>query len=697
MSGTFGYQLNITGTCIGSYGAIEIVPTGGTSPYTFNWYNPVLGTGTYKNNLPAGVYQILGNDSTAPTNNQIYINAIVASTLSVNFSNIQNTTCGLSNGVMTVSADSSNLNITYSIYAGNTYLSQQTTNNGIAIFNGLSAGTYSVMAVTDGGCTATTDTCIVYSSNTLDFGFYIVNDTQCASPTGKLYVTGVTGNSPITYLWTDGTTGTSITGLTLGTYGCTVTSGDGCVVTKTANVEYVPGLGLGSWSAQTPSCFASDGALTLTITGGTGPYFYSGSNGTVIVTYAMDYTFTGLSAGQFSVDVTDAALCKVEFATSIQSPGSFYSVDITSKNSICSAIDGEITITLVGGSSPYTYTLVKPDLTTVSITSNSTVQTFIGLETGDYSVFIQDGGLCSYSESVTIIAENKFSITPSYTAGTCSNSSGQIQLMLSSGGTAPYIYQLSDGQSFTSSSLDIIFNGLASGTYDYSVTDLDGCSQLGTITLPVSNNINFSLYPTTCGSGDTGTITALINSGEPPFTFIWSDNVSGNPQEIYVSGLTGGTYTLTITDLNDCVQTRTTVVSCNAIQTTYQIFTMCETDFQYTSGTKRGILQMLNEGFYDLTSGNTDCLLSAATYVAEVVVSGVTYQQSFYTGTTLLDIPTDQQWYNAVETLLLTVPGVSAVSIDTTSSLMTIQTEGELANQQVVIDLIIQYDINCVS
>jgi hypothetical protein len=124
---------------------------------------------------------------------------------------------------------------------------------------------------------------------------------------------------------------------------------------------------------------------------------------------------------------------------------------------------------------------------------------------------------------------------------------------------------------------------------------------------------------------------------------------------------------------------------------------MCETDFTFTSGTQRGILQMLNEGYNDLTSGNTNCLLSEAIYVAEVNISGVTYQQPFYTGTTLLDIPTDQLWYDTVETLLLTVPGVSAVSVDAASSVISIQTEGELANQQVIIDLIIQYDINCES
>ena len=692
----FAYTLNITGACETGLGAILITASGGTSPYTFDWYDPELGLGPYKYNLPPGIYHVRASDASAPVNNQFYITAIVQDYFEVDFINIKNTTCGLNNGSMTVSSSTTNLNVNYSIYNNGNLISSQTTNNGIAVFNSLSAGTYSVTAVS-GGCTAKTDTCIVYSSNTLDFGFYIVNDTQCASPTGKLFVTGVTGNAPFTYLWSDSTTGTSITGLTTGTYSCTVTSADGCVKTESAFVDYVPSVGLGSWSAQTPSCFASNGALVLTITGGTGPYFYSGSNGTFVVTYSQTYEFSGLNAGPFSVLITDAALCKIQLDTVLQTPNSFYSVQVNTTNSFCGNSDGQINVSLIGGSVPYTYTLVKPDSNTISFTSNLQNQSFIGLETGDYTVFITDGGGCTYSQDVSIIAENKYSVTTYYTGGTCDNNTGTIELVLSSGGTAPYVCQLSNGDSITTSNLNILFGGLISGTYDYVVTDFDGCSQSGSVTLPISSSVNFSLYPTTCGSGDTGTITALITSGEPPFTYIWSDNVSGNPQDIYVSGLTGGTYSLTITDNNNCVQTRYTTISCNAIQTTYQIYTMCETDFTFTSGTQRGILQMLNEGFNDLTSGNTNCGLVSAVYVAEVVVSGVTYQQPFFTGTTLLDVPTDQQWYDAVEALLLTVPGVSAVTVDSTSSVISIQTEGDLANQQVVIDLIIQYDINCES
>ena len=693
---TFGYELLVTGTCINGFGSVQINASGGTSPYTFDWYDPSLGLGDYKTGLSAGTYKVRANDSTLPINNQFYINVIVPSGLTVDITSIVNTTCGNNNGSLTVSATSDSSNITYYLYGYSGFVASQITNNNLAIFNNLSAGTYSVTAISN-GCTATTDTCIVYSSNPLNFGFYIVNDTECASPTGKVYVTGVTGNSPFTYLWDDSTTGTSITGLTTGTYGCTVTSGDGCVLSKTAFVDYVPSIGLGSWTAVTPTCFEANGSLTLTITGGTGPYFYSGSNGDVQVTYAQSYTFSGLPAGAFSVEVTDAALCKAFFATSINTPNTFQLISIETVNSTCSSIDGEILISVLDGSPPYTYTLIKPNSNTLSVTTNSTTQTFTDLESGEYTLFISDGGNCVYSTVLTIIAENKFTVTPAYTGSTCNNADGQLRLTLTTGGTAPYVYTLDNGDSITSSFTSMTFNSLVSGTYNYSVTDYLGCQQIGTIALPISSNVNFSLYPTSCGTGSGGTITALITSGEPPFTFNWSSNVSGNPQNIFVSGLTGGTYSLTVTDSNDCIQKRNVLVSCFPIKTTYQVFTLCETEFTYTSGTKRGMLQMLNEGYNDLTAGHTNCILISSIFIVSVDVSGVTYSQSFYNGTSLLDVPTDQEWYDAVYALLITIPEVSDVTIDTNSGQITVETINGLDNQSIQIDLIIQYDISCES
>jgi len=694
---TFAYTLTVTGACETGLGSALITASGGTPPYTFDWYNPNLGTGPYKTNLSAGTYFVRTNDSTAPTNNEFFINVVIGSGLTIGFQSEIATTCGLNNGSLTVTAESSCNVINYYLYSAYGFVDSQTNSTNIATFDNLSAGTYSVTAVDCGGCSGTSETCIIYSSNTLDYGFYIVNDTECASPTGKVYVTGVTGNAPFTYVWSNGVTGDTITGLTVGGYGVTVTSSDGCVLSKVATVDFVPSIGLGSFTAVTPSCFVADGSVTLTITGGTGPYYYSGSNGTVAITYATSYVFSGLSAGPFSVDVTDAALCKATFSTVLQTPNTFNSLDVTTTNSNCSSNDGKISITLDGGQIPYTYTLVYPDSSVVNAVSNSTAYDFINLESGTYTVYVSDSTSCVYQEEITIIAENLYTVTTSSSGSTCNLSNGSVTLTLSTGGTAPYTYQLNTGQSLNTSFSAATFGGLSTGTYVYSVTDATGCVQTGSVTVSFGTPLQYSLYPTGCGTGSGGTITALISSGTPPFTFTWSDNVSGNPQNIVVTGLTGGTYSLTIVDASGCTQTRNTVISCTAIQSTYQIYTMCERDFEYTSGTERGILQMLNEGYNDVISGHTDCLLSAATFVAQVEVSGTTYTDSFYTGTTLLDIPTNQQWYDAVETLLLSIPGVSSVTIDTTSSVVTIATEGELANQQIIIDLIIQYDINCVS
>ena len=694
---TFAYTLTVTGACETGLGSALITASGGTPPYTFDWYNPNLGTGDYKTNLPAGTYYVRANDSTAPTNNEFYINVVIGSGLTIGFQTEVATTCGLNNGSLTVTATSSCDIINYYLYSAYGFVDSQTSSTNIGTFNNLSAGTYSVTAVDCAGCSGTSETCIIYSSNTLDYGFYIVNDTQCASPTGKVYVTGVTGNAPFTYEWSNGVTGDTITGLTAGGYGVTVTSSDGCVLSQVATVDFVPSIGLGSWTAVTPSCFVADGSLTLTITGGTGPYYYSGSNGTVAITYATSYVFSGLSSGPFSVDITDAALCKATFSTVLQTPNTFNSLSVTQTNSTCSSSDGKISITLDGGEIPYTYTLVYPDSSVVNAVSNSTAYDFVNLESGTYTVYVSDSTSCLYQQEITIIAQNLYTVTTSSSGSTCNLNNGTVTLTLSTGGTAPYTYQLSNGQSVNTSFSAATFDGLGTGTYGYTVTDTTGCVQSGNVTVSYGTPLQYSLYPTSCGTGSGGTITALISSGTPPFTFTWSNNISGNPQNITVTGLTGGTYSLTIVDDNGCVQKRSTIISCTAIESTYQIYTMCEREFQYTSGTERGILQMLNEGYYDIISGHTNCLLSATTFVAQVDVSGVTYTDSFYTGTTLLDIPTNQQWYDAVETILLSIPGVSSVTIDTITSVVTIATEGGLANQQIIIDLIIQYDINCVS
>jgi hypothetical protein len=124
--------------------------------------------------------------------------------------------------------------------------------------------------------------------------------------------------------------------------------------------------------------------------------------------------------------------------------------------------------------------------------------------------------------------------------------------------------------------------------------------------------------------------------------------------------------------------------------------------FNITSQTKYGLLQMLNEGFKDLTSGNTSCSLVSATFSVNVSVNplGLTTSQTFFTSTSLVSAPSDNLYYDTVTQLLQTIPGIGVVTIDALNNQITIQTSAgntTLNGQEIVIDLVIVYDIMCVS
>lgn len=693
---SFTYELFVTGTCINDTGEACVLVTGGTPPYTVEWVSPSLGTGECKTSLAPGTYIVRINDSLVPINNEIYVNVSISGNFTISISQVIDTTCGLNDGSATLIANSTDSNLTWYLYSSSGLVQIFSSNELVGQFTALSADTYEVIAVNSSGCSGSTGNFEILDSDALDFGFYIVNNTQCNGPTGKVYVTGLTGNAPYTYLWDNFSTDSYRTGLTEGSYSVTVTDNGGCSTNKSALVGFVPSMGLGSWSAETPSCFVNDGSLLLNITGGTGPYYYSGSNGTVAVTYSQSYLFSGLGAGVFTVQVTDATLCKVSFSTVLTTPNSFYIESLTTTGATCGGNNGGITVVLNGGNAPYTYSLdLDGDIQSHTIPSTSYV--FNNLVGGTYILTVEDAGSCVYTTTITLTSEILYEVFVSGTTATCGLSNGTITIDLTSGGTAPYIYTLDNGDNVTTSALSNTFSLLPSGTYTWTVTDASGCEQTGVYTVLGTTLLDVNLFPTSCGtSGNDGTITVLINSGEPPYTFDWSANIPSNPQSIFVSGLSGGSYSLTVTDSNGCVQTKTTEITCTPVSVSYQLFNMCTSEFDFTFGTKRGLLQLLNEGFNDVTAPPlSGCILNQAVFTVTVDVSGVTYTDTFYTGTTLLDVPTDTQYFTAVENLLLTIPGITGVTIDPVSSQITITTNGILSGESIIINLIIDYDVSC--
>ena len=709
----FNYIVNVTGDCQNtSSGVINLLVSDGTSPYTIEWIDPILSTDIQvtgvvtKTGLFSDTYAIKVTDSSLPTNVVEYINIPVSSGVCCSILGVQDTICSQNNGSVTGTSTTQYSSTNYYLYHGDGIFSQSaTTNQGTVEFGSLTAGTYYMTVEDLGGCTGRSQNFIVEESESLNYGLYMVPNSACGGvPIGKISITGLTGQPPISYLWSDGSTGSTITGLTSGPYFVTVTDGYGCQISKSETVVNVNPLGFGLFTATPPTCFASDGSITLTITGGTAPYYYSASTGQVDVSYSQTFSISGLSSGAYSFLVTDAGFCQLSVGTTITSPNGIASVSVNTTNSTCNSENGEITISVIGGVTPYTYTLIYPNGDVNNISGSQTVQIFPNLSGGTYSVGVSDNSGCSYLDEVFLITEDKFTISTSTTGTTCNQSNGVIGISVNSGATLPLNYSIDNGiyDIINTNLTAVTFNNIIAGTHTVTVTDATGCVQSTNVLITGSESLDFSLYSTSCGSGNNGTLTAFINSGTPPFNFYWSDNVLNNPQQIQVSGLTGGTYGVTIVDNNGCSLLRNATITCTGNLTSYQTYVMGSEIFNISSPTKFGLLQMLNEGFYDLTLGNERCDLVSATFTAKVSVTplNLTTSETFFTTTSLNIAPTDNQYYDTIKDLLLSVPGVGNVTINALTNQITIETSrgnDSLNGQEIIVDLIIEYDIMCLN
>jgi hypothetical protein len=375
-------------------------------------------------------------------------------------------------------------------------------------------------------------------------------------------------------------------------------------------------------------------------------------------------------------------------------------VTIGVNNSTCNNNGGSLNpIQLFGGSGNYTYDLEYPDGHHLTQSTTNQNWQFTGLSGGTYNLTISDG-VCTFVSAYTINNTIQFNLTTATTGTTCGFNNGAIELEIS-GSTGPYTYEV-NGQIYGPVGLSAYtFSNLPSGLYTASVTNGSGCQQTNTVLVDPSTNPDFILNGTNTVNGSDGTITAYITNGNPPFTLNWSSNVNGQTGTT-VNSLSAGTYSLTVIDIGGCSKTKTVIIAGTNIVESYQTYTICDTDFITSSDSiKKGPKQMLNEGFYDLTIDDTNCILNTAIFEAIVSVSGDVLTQQFYTGTTLNEYPSDNEWYDTITDLLLQFEGIASVNINPETNTIEILTDCEstvsLSDAQVIVNMKIYYDISCVS
>ena len=358
------------------------------------------------------------------------------------------------------------------------------------------------------------------------------NPTCIGFTNGNLVGAATGGTPPYEFFWNNGVNGPNNPNLGPGTYSLTVRDANNCITTQAATLINLSNLTVGSVGSA-PTCTGfTNGTATVSPQNGVVPYQYNWSNG------GITQTITGLSPGSYSVTVTDALGCQATSTALVGTPPAF-TLSMTSTNSTsCDSDNGTATVSVTQGIPPFSYSWSNGVTGTPSITD---------LAPGLYTVTVTNGANCVATASVTITEPPALGASVAATPLVCIGQSNGAAAAVVAGGTAPFTFVWTNGSS------NQIITGLPPGQYTVSVTDAVGCRATATgIIQPAplpSVGINATL--TVCGAGNTGNATAFATGGSAPYSFLWSTGASGPS----VSGLAEGTYTVTATDLNQCMGT----------------------------------------------------------------------------------------------------------------------------------------------
>lgn len=419
-------------------------------------------------------------------------------------------------------------------------------------FEGLSAGTYT-LEVTDANGATSSISVTLTEPPLLELDVVNVVDVVCfADATGEIVVQG-SGGTPFpngAYNYYLGFTNQvfspdgTFTGVEAGTYDVIVEDQNDCSATVTVTVDSNDEIIVITNQVSNVSCAGdADGLIDVSATGGFGAITYS-LNGLPPQSNGL---FSGLTAGTYTITVTDADGCSVQQDITITAPQPIALTTQVMQPS-CSSL-GSVSITAAGGSSPYEYSL---DGMTYQTSSS-----FTGLATGDYTAYAIDANGCESLATFTINSFDDLNIQTSSTNPTCAgDSDGSINLSISgASGSYSISWSTTDGSGIVAGATQQ--NALTGGTYVAIVDDGAGCADTVTISLiaPPAITVVATAEDLVCNSDSTGSIT-LVNTGggTGPLMTSWSTSDGGGIENnsSNQSGLTAGTYTLTLTDSVGC-------------------------------------------------------------------------------------------------------------------------------------------------
>lgn len=518
-------------------GTATVFASGGTLPYTYQWFDAGMTTlpgetGSILLAAPSGIYFVTVTDALGCS--QTFMATISDSDGPIIvFDAITNPTCfGSCDGSIAITASGDNPPFTYIWNPGGIIAEDP---------SALCANDY-IIEVTDAlGCKSYADTSLIDPIEIIATA--IVTPTDCGLCNGGIDISITGGTGLYTVLWNTGSTSTSLTDLCSGVYEVEITDDIGCSTIQSFTIDNSEGL-TADPIINAITCAAScDGEATIIATGGTPPYSYFWlHNG------ATSNTQTGLCAGSYFVEITDATGCITTIPVNLLDPIAIDAVP-TIINPTCGLNNGSITVMTSGGILPHTYLW----------STGETVPNLTGIGAGIYILTVTDANGCSLDFTYTVSNVSAPIIALIATDVDCyGNCNGTIDTLSVSGGTPGYTFDWFSDLGIALGTTTPLIIDLCKGDYILEVTDAAGCIsyQSSSISQPDSIILNplFVVNPPCSGDCD-GVLIANSIGGTLPFNFIWDDPAGQSTAEAI--DLCAGIYTVTITDANGCQTTQT--------------------------------------------------------------------------------------------------------------------------------------------
>ncbi len=354
--------------------------------------------------------------------------------------------------------------------------------------------------------------------------------------TGSATVTATGGTPNYTYSWSGGGNTATVSNKAAGTYTVTVNDSRQCSATASVNVSQPLAALSATVNASDAACNQANGTVSVTASGGGGSYIYIWNTG------ATTQSLQNVGAGTYTVTVTDFSFCTATASGTVGTAANNFAVSINATNASCGFNNGSA-VALPNNPTGVTY----------NWSNSATSGSISNLAAGTYTVTATNPAGCTATASAVITnTPANISVTFTTTQAGCGQSNGGATAAVS-GGSSPYSYNWSTGSSTSS------ISNVPAGGYAVTITDNSGCSVVNTATISNTGGptINVSVTAPACFGSSNGSATANATGGTQPYTYNWSTGAT----TAGVSGLSAGSYTVSVYDNTQCLAVQSVTVT----------------------------------------------------------------------------------------------------------------------------------------